>query len=161
MSLKRTAVSILYRRGVIRRKTAIVTLIVWPWNAALLIINAYGHACLVTNVDLKMLEGYFYTCIYKILKWRQCACIWPRYYLLCNCHTSLRYAPKYDVTHRLTNAAFSTPSFTKLANTQQNNMQISYTEFHQTRTINVECTVINSLSPLSKVWFSPSWFSRN
>ena len=47
------------------------------------------------------------------------------------------------------------------ANVQQNYMQISYTEFHKNRTINLEGRVINLSLPFGKVRFSPSLLSRN
>jgi hypothetical protein len=48
----------------------------------------------------------------------------------------------------------------KLTNVQQHSLQISYTKFHPTQTINVE-TTDNSFMPLRKIWCSIRHFSWN
>ena len=50
---------------------------------------------------------------------------------------------------------FSLPMF------QLRSLQISYTEFHENHTMNVESTDLNSVTAMSKEWLSLFRFSRN
>jgi hypothetical protein len=57
--------------------------------------------------------------------------------------------------------AFAKPIFTKLANAEQQYVQISCTEFDLNWTISTESTDINRFLSVSKVWFSHRQFLRN
>jgi hypothetical protein len=83
-------------------------------------------------------------------------------YFLSECRTVSRYMLKYKCIYVYKKrATFLMLIFTKLINDLQNYMYISYSEFHQTRMINVERTDRNSFTPLSKVQLSVCRFSLN
>jgi hypothetical protein len=133
--------SVLYGLAMITTTTVIVSLILWPWNEALLCINAYGKVCLFTNADLKVAGGCNVFTIFLYLYLCNTGAMIVRVHMAralfaLNYHTFIRCAPKYITHNRKKSVAFHKPSFTKLANAQQNYMQISYTEFHQNRAIN-------------------------
>jgi hypothetical protein len=60
------------------------------------------------------------------------------------------YKCNFIHTHKKS-SAFTTPDVGELASAYQKNVQISYTEFHPNRKINVEIAGGNSYIPLSKV----------
>jgi hypothetical protein len=51
-------------------------------------------------------------------------------------------------------AVSSVPDFTKLTNGQLQYMQISYTGFHQNRSMNMEFTDTNLFAPIYEVWLT-------
>jgi hypothetical protein len=60
------------------------------------------------------------------------------------------YKCNFIQTHKKS-SVFTTPKVGELKSADQNNVQICYTEFQQSRKINVESAGSNSYTPLSKV----------
>ena len=77
------------------------------------------------------------------------------FFLLSKYQTVSRYIPKGNSFYALQiHVAFPAPTSPELSHSEHRFVRISYTETYSNRTINVVYTVINSCTPLCKVWLS-------